>query len=110
MENSKGVFGPSPWQGKSRFFHSAISKGDFMIDDNSKHRRDVTNIGGDLADHVQNLLDEGHSPFVVADAMILAGSSLWLEVTKSKSLAETFGVLSGWFAKVEAENQKEIRH
>ena len=81
-----------------------------MISNISQHQKDVANIGGELADHVQRLIDEGHSPFVVADAMILAGSSLWLEVTKSKSLADTFEVLAGWFAKVEAENQKEIRH
>ena len=81
-----------------------------MNSENSTHVMDVRNLGSELADHVQQMLEEGHSPFVVADAIILAGAALWLEVTKSQSLAMTFKVLSENFAKSEAHMQKAIRH
>lgn len=77
---------------------------------NSKATRDLENLGGELAEHVQQLLDDGHSPFLVADAIILAGAALWLEVTKSDSLANTFKTLSENFARNEPNPQMEIRH
>ena len=67
---------------------------------------EVESVASELADHIQKLLDNDHSPFVLADAALIAGAPIWLEVTKSNSLAGIFATLAQRFALFEANVEK----